>query len=508
LGSEPRQARKGAAVGATIVCRRDPGFKIKMSHTVLALKFRPQKFSDIVGQEHITTTLKNSIKHNRIAHAYLFTGSRGVGKTTTARILAKCLNCENGPTIEPCNNCRNCKEISKSISIDVEEIDGASNRGINEVRELKDKAQYQPINSRYKIFIIDEVHMLTNEAFNALLKIIEEPPKHVIFIMATTEPHKIPPTILSRCQRFDFKKLSINEIISNMEKILNIEGYNIDKLTLFKIAKKSEGSMRDALSILEQVINFYFDENGKKYIDEFLNYIDTSFFNELIRDILNKNANGVISKIRDLFFSGTDFKIFTSEFINYLENLILIKTLKDDFENFIQEPEDILNEMIEISGNIDLEFLNELINDFISNFDKIKFSEFPHINIELILLKYISQTQKSSNKSSWQNILNEIAKEKPTIYGVLSKAKVINFNENEVKIEIEKGIIDKRRIEDILKRYVKNVEVIEKEKKISFKHEVLNHPIVNDVLTLFRGEIVKITEYKKSNTYPDGNPSS
>ncbi len=465
-----------------------------MSHKVLALKFRPQKFSEIVGQEHITKTLINSIKSGRIAHAYLFTGSRGVGKTTTARILAKCLNCENGPTIEPCNSCKNCKEITKSISIDVEEIDGASNRGINEIRELKDKAQYQPINSRYKIFIIDEVHMLTNEAFNALLKIIEEPPKYVVFIFATTEPHKLPPTILSRCQRFDFKRLSISEIIENMEKILEREGYSIDKTTLFKIAKKSEGSMRDALSILEQVINFYFEPDGKKLVDEFLNYIDISFFNDLMKDFINQNFDNVVKKIRELFYSGTDFKNFTKEFIDYLENLILIKTIPGKFSEYIEETPENLEEMKKISEKFDLNFLNRMLDEFVSNFEKIKYSEFPQIIIELIFFKFFKKEVRE--EISWQKVLDEISLKKPTIYGALSKAKILNKTGEKIEIEIEKGVVKKGDIEKELRKFFKEVKIIEKEKKISFKQEVLNHPIVNDIITLFNGEIISIKEYK------------
>ena len=478
-----------------------------MSHKVLALKFRPQQFSDIVGQEHITRTLINSIKNNRIAQAYLFTGSRGVGKTTTARILAKSLNCKNGPTITPCNKCKNCAEIARSVSIDVEEIDGASNRGINEIRELKEKAQYQPINSKYKIFIIDEVHMLTNEAFNALLKIIEEPPKYVIFILATTEPHKIPPTIHSRCQRFDFKRLSINQIISNMKNILKKEKYEIDDTTLFKIAKKSDGSMRDALSILEQVINFYFDENGKKYVDTFLNYIDTSFFNELMNNLINGEKEEIINKIKQLYFNGTDFKNFTQEFIEYLENLILIKSInKSHVYDYIKETEDNLKSMIQLADKIEINYLENFLYNLIENFDRIKFSEFPHINLEVILLKNIFQKQPHSAIShkttkqiehSWDEILNYFSLKKPLIFGVLSKARILNINGNSISIEIEKGIVKKERIENELKKFFENVDITEKEKTLSFKHEVLNHPIVNDIITLFGGEVVKIVEYKK-----------
>src|ERR671922_2012090 len=227
-----------------------------MSYLVLARKWRPQSFEDITGQASITRTLQNAIRTKRIAHAYLFTGVRGVGKTTAARILAKALNCDQGPTLNPCNSCTQCQEITNGNSIDVLEIDGASNRGIDEVRQIIDNARYQPAKSRFKIYIIDEVHQVTKDAFNALLKTLEEPPSFVKFILATTEPHRLPETILSRCQRFDFRRISLREIVERLADIAKHEKLKITEGALVLLAREADGSMRDAQSLLEQVLAF------------------------------------------------------------------------------------------------------------------------------------------------------------------------------------------------------------------------------------------------------------
>src|SRR5437667_3966159 len=227
-----------------------------MTYQVLARRLRPQRFADVVGQDHVTRTLQAAIAAGRVAHAFLFSGPRGVGKTTTARLLAKALNCERGPTPEPCNQCSHCEEITAGTSIDVLEIDGASNRGIDEIRQIIENVRYQPAQCRFKIYVIDEVHQVTKDAFNALLKTLEVPPPSVKFILATTEPHRLPETILSRCQRFDFRRISLRKIVERLADIANTEGLKITNGALVLLAREADGSMRDAQSLLEQVLAF------------------------------------------------------------------------------------------------------------------------------------------------------------------------------------------------------------------------------------------------------------
>ncbi|MDY6952253.1 MAG: DNA polymerase III subunit gamma/tau, partial [Thermodesulfobacteriota bacterium] len=227
-----------------------------MSYLVLARKYRPQTFEEVVGQDHVTRTLKNAIRADRVAHALLFSGPRGVGKTSVARIMAKAMNCESGPTPSPCNVCRSCREITEGVSLDVFEIDGASNRGINEIRELRENIKYMPSHGRFKIYIVDEVHMLTTEAFNALLKTLEEPPPHVLFFFATTEAHKIPITILSRCQRHNFKRIGLEDILTSLRRVSHEMSFRIDDEGLVLLAREAGGSMRDALSLLDQVMAY------------------------------------------------------------------------------------------------------------------------------------------------------------------------------------------------------------------------------------------------------------
>ncbi len=300
-----------------------------MSYVVLARKWRPEHFEEVVGQGHVARTLKNSIEQNRVAHAYLFTGARGVGKTSTARILAKALNCKEGPTATPCYKCSSCLEISKGQSVDVFEIDGASNRGINEIRELREGARYAPSRDAKKIYIIDEVHMLTTEAFNALLKILEEPPAHVIFIFATTEPQKIPVTILSRCQRFDFKRITQRDIVEHLEHLCKHEGINADKAALQLIARQAAGGMRDALSLLDQIISFAGKEIREDQIAEILGVANRKHLFELSEAILSRNAEQALIVIDDVNRFGYDLNQFASELVNHFRDLMVTAVVKN-----------------------------------------------------------------------------------------------------------------------------------------------------------------------------------
>jgi DNA polymerase-3 subunit gamma/tau len=294
-------------------------------YVVLARKYRPGTFDEIIGQEHVTTTLRNAIKSSRTAHAYLFAGPRGVGKTTTARILAKALNCKEGPTETPCNQCPSCTEIPKSTSPDVLEIDGASNRGIDEIRNLRERVRYAPVQGRYKIYIIDEVHMLTPEAFNALLKTLEEPPSAVLFIFATTEPNKLLPTILSRCQRFDFRKISVSEIVQRLKYIAKEEKINIDDDACLLIARKADGSVRDAESMLDQAASFGENNVTVSELRTVLGFVPRELLFELTACFSKHDPKAALLIIDRVIEEGHDPHEFLLELVEHLRTLLLLK---------------------------------------------------------------------------------------------------------------------------------------------------------------------------------------
>lgn len=300
-----------------------------MAYQVTARKWRPQRFDDVVGQEHITATLKNAIKNNRIAHAFLFTGPRGVGKTTTARILAKALNCENLIDFEPCNDCSMCQSINNSQSIDIIEIDGASNRGIDEIRTLRESVKYAPTHGKYKVYIIDEVHMLTKESFNAFLKTLEEPPAHTIFIFATTDVHKVPLTIISRCQRFDFRRIQLDVIKKQLEKIAKEEKITIDDKTLTIISKKADGALRDAQSLFDQVVSFCGNKIDSDTVAKMLNLIDDEIFFDISDAILTKNFQIVFDVTDKIYQNGWDFIDFSDGLLEHFRNILTVTLSKN-----------------------------------------------------------------------------------------------------------------------------------------------------------------------------------
>jgi DNA polymerase-3 subunit gamma/tau len=301
-----------------------------MKYQVIARKFRPQVFEDVVGQKPIVQTLQNAIHMDRIRHAYLFSGPRGVGKTTTARILAKGLNCEQGPTITPCNNCPSCQEIASGRSIDVFEIDAASNTGVDNIRELRESAKYAAARSRYKIFIIDEVHMLSTSAFNALLKILEEPPAHVVFIMATTERHKVPATILSRCQQFIFRTISPAEIQSHLRHIADREGVKIDDRALGYIVKASEGSMRDAQSLLDQIISFSGQEVVDEDVRDVLRFIPSEILERTLDALAARDSKALLENVAIVVDQGLNVQQYVREFIGRVRDLLVLKLGLDE----------------------------------------------------------------------------------------------------------------------------------------------------------------------------------
>jgi DNA polymerase-3 subunit gamma/tau len=296
-----------------------------MTYLVLARKWRPQTFDDIVGQQHVSETLKNAIKTNRVAHAFLFTGVRGVGKTTAARVLAKALNCETGPTPTPCNKCSNCEEITAGNAVDVLEIDGASNTGVNDVREIIENVRYQPAKSRFKIYIIDEVHMLSTSAFNALLKTLEEPPAHVKFIFATTDPHKVPHTIHSRCQRYDFRRIPAAQIVDRLLAITKADKITASERGLYLIAREAEGSMRDAQSLLDQVIAFAGNKIRDEDVAAALGLADRALLFDLAAAIIDHQPAKALAVVDQLHRFGYDLRRFVRELLEHARNLSVAK---------------------------------------------------------------------------------------------------------------------------------------------------------------------------------------
>ncbi|MDI6641412.1 MAG: DNA polymerase III subunit gamma/tau [Elusimicrobiota bacterium] len=357
-----------------------------MSYLVLARKYRPKDFSELVGQEHIAQVLKNSIETNRIAHAYIFAGPHGTGKTTTARIFAKALNCTNGPTPTPCKNCTNCLEIAAGNSIDVLEIDGASNRGIDEIRALRENVKFTPASSKYKIYIIDESHQITDAAFNALLKTLEEPPEHVIFILATTAPEKIPLTILSRCQRFRFRPLTSDEILVELEKISKAEKFKIEKSALKLLAHTAAGSLRDALSLLDQIVSFSPDEKvTENIVREFFGLTPIELISSFVELVAKKDVSELLKKISIIAQEGYDFGIVAQDLREYFRKLIFVNYIEENLSDLY------LPEETEMLKNHKMLFTTELLlrNSHLINkcIEEIRWSDNPRLIFELYTLK-------------------------------------------------------------------------------------------------------------------------
>jgi len=360
-----------------------------MSYTVLARKYRPQTFDEVYSQEHITKILRNSIELKRTAHAYLFTGPRGVGKTSLARIYAKSLNCVHGPTANPCNICENCVEITKGISSDVIEIDGASNTGVDDVREIQKELMYTNHKSQYKIYIIDEVHMLSKNAFNALLKTLEEPPENVIFIFATTEPHKVLPTIISRCQRYDFKRIPVNAIVKNVMSICKDERIEIEEEAAFTIAKKADGGMRDALSLLDQVISYGNEKITHEEILRIFGIVHTDIYNSLIHAILKRKPADMITLLHQMLEKGTDLQEFLSGLLDYIRDILLTKLNVDSADI----SKNITSELLELGNCFEENTLLYLMSYLIKAKNDLKVSNEPLLLAELAFIKMSKITQ-------------------------------------------------------------------------------------------------------------------
>lgn len=356
-----------------------------MAYMALYRKWRPDNFANLVGQDHVSRTLENAIKSGRIGHAYLFTGPRGTGKTSTAKILAKALNCEQGPTVEPCNQCESCQRINSGNSMDVFEIDAASNRGIEAIRDLRENVKFAPVNGRYKVYIIDEVHMLTSEAFNALLKTLEEPPARVVFIMATTEIHKVPATIQSRCQRYDFKRITVDDIFNRLKKVVEDMEIAADDDALRMIAVKADGGMRDALSILDQCIALSEQSLTIDRVQQLLGLVGKEWLDKLVSALQSKNAADVLTMVDEIIRSGKDLQQVLGELGIHFRGLMIFKAagLIDGVDYYSQTDESIKKQ----AAGFTQEQIVWIIRRVHEAANEVKWSPQPRIAVEAALLE-------------------------------------------------------------------------------------------------------------------------
>ena len=371
-----------------------------MAYTALYRKWRPDRFEDVKGQDHVVTTLKNQIIADRIGHAYLFCGTRGTGKTTIAKIFAKAVNCENPVDGSPCGQCAMCKSISENRSMNVIEFDAASNNGIDNIRQIREDVRHSPMEGKYTVYIIDEVHALSDDAFNALLKTLEEPPSYIIFILATTEAHSILPTIVSRCQRFDFKRISIETITGRLRELADAEKITVDDKALRYIAKSADGGMRDALSMLDMCISFYY---GKELtydkVLEVLGAVDTEIFSELLRYIAFGNVKEAFKIIEKVIFEGRDLSQFVNDFSWYLRNLMLVKTSDNDIEEILDMTSESFKRIRKESDFIELDVIMRYLRIFSELSNSIKLASQKRIMLEMAIIRLCKPGMENDQES-------------------------------------------------------------------------------------------------------------
>lgn len=388
-----------------------------MSYTALYRKFRPSEFSDVKGQDHIVTTLKNQIGADRIGHAYLFCGTRGTGKTTIAKIFAKAVNCEHPADGNPCGECASCRAIAAGTSMNVIEIDAASNNGVDNIREIRDEVAYSPTEGKYKVYIIDEVHMLSIGAFNALLKTLEEPPSYVIFILATTEAHKIPITILSRCQRYDFRRITTETIADRLRELTVQEQVEAEDRALAYVAKAADGSMRDALSLLDQCIAFYLGQKlTYDHVLEVLGAVDIDVFSGMFRRICAQDVTAVIRELEQIILQGRELSQFVVDFIWYLRNLLMLKS-DQGMEDVLDVSSEHLERMKEETALADMETLMRYIRVFSELSGQIRYATQKRVLVEIALIKLC----RPSMESNYDSILHRLTQlEQKLEQGVLT----------------------------------------------------------------------------------------
>lgn len=377
-----------------------------MAYQALYRVYRPQSFNDVVGQQHIIKTLQNALVQEKFSHAYLFSGPRGTGKTTAAKILAKAVNCEKAPIAEPCNECATCRGITDGSISDVIEIDAASNNGVDEIRDIRDKVKYAPSAVRYKVYIIDEVHMLSIGAFNALLKTLEEPPAHVIFILATTEPHKIPLTIISRCQRFDFKRISPEDIVYRMREVLGSEELEVSEDALYEIAKASEGGMRDALSLLDQAISYSTEKVSLEDVLSITGAVSQAFIVKIVQAIFNENIVEALDSVESLIKNGKDPARFVEDLIFYYRDVLLYQASEENA--YLLEKAAVNEEFKELSSKMDSAFIYKVIAELNQTQQEMKWSNHPRVLLEVALVKLAQSSTNQESALPYQDILRKM----------------------------------------------------------------------------------------------------
>jgi len=381
-----------------------------MTYQAIARKYRPQTFAEVIGQEPIIHTLKNAIQNNKVAHAYIFSGTRGVGKTTSARLLAKALNCEKGPTIEPCGACPPCQEIAAATSIDVLEIDAASNRGIDDIRELRENVRYLPARDRNKIFIIDEAHMLTNEAFNALLKTLEEPPERVVFLLATTEPHRIPATIHSRCQTFHFRTVSFHEILARLKEIAQAEGVTMEAEAMAVITRGAEGSLRDALSLLDQVLAYAGKKVSTETVRELLGAASQEQLNKLVEAIHQQTSPAMLTLVDELVRQGQNLHHFCRESIGHIRNLLIVR-IGGAAAPLVEVAGEERKRLEAAAQNFSVEDLLRYFNVLLRTEAELRHAPQPRLHLELGLLKLVQAGRLASLEELLANPTTDASKQ-------------------------------------------------------------------------------------------------
>ena len=425
-------------------------------HKALYRAYRPQNFKDVVGQNHIIRTLKNQIQNNNVGHAYLFCGTRGTGKTSTAKIFARAVNCENSIDEEPCNECEVCKDILNDNIMDVIEIDAASNNSVDDIREIRENVKYTPAKCKYKVYIIDEVHMLSQGAFNALLKTLEEPPSYVIFILATTEPHKIPATILSRCQRFDFKRVTVKDMATRMKEICDDVNIEVDERALNLIARNSQGALRDALSILDQCMSFSEGNIEYKDVVDLLGTVNIEQLFEMAEYVIKEDTKKCLEILNEFVIWGKDIKNLVDDLIDHFRNLMVCKVSKD-LDEIISLPDETVELLKSQSSLIETNEIIRILNILSTTQDAIKSSTNPRVLAEVSIMK-LSHPMFDDSKEA---LLKRISTLEETIRSGNIK---INNIETKESIEVEKEIVQEQPKEEVYYEEVKSedVKLIEK----------------------------------------------